>query len=405
MSADGSSMRNARRWAIRLLVVVLALELGLQVLSLVTRFGYGRTPGFWSGDSYRILCIGDSNTYGLYLPAADAWPAQLQRRLDAELGAGHAQVISLAFPGSPSSRLAENIHSMMRSFEPDLVIALAGMNDHLYGAFDGTGGPVSLADRARGWATRNLRLFRLFLDLTRPAADPGRIENPADRLFREQIERLPGQSRAERLVTLAALYTEIGIAVDTTAEGSPAIVHGERRANLADLAQHLDGRSTFEATRMVLEYVTKVGIPLTEIHVPGTAEYDGARFDLEPVPARVEVADSAGTIGRNFGFVRDAVEERGARFVLMTYLSDQHFYGPVNRELRQIAQDRELSLIDLEPAGRDACRDPGACGDLFFPDGHPTAEGYREVAEAVWESPQLRDALDAPSAGRDPASR
>jgi hypothetical protein len=76
---------------------------------------------------YRILCIGDSTTFGQYVEDHESWPAQLQALLDPD--ADQIEVINAGLIGATSFQgLAYLIH---RGFElePDLVIATYGFND------------------------------------------------------------------------------------------------------------------------------------------------------------------------------------------------------------------------------------------------------------------------------------
>jgi hypothetical protein len=63
-----------REWAGRLGLVVgsllgllLLLEIALQLGSLALRATGRELPAGWLTGGHRILCLGDSNTYGLYL--------------------------------------------------------------------------------------------------------------------------------------------------------------------------------------------------------------------------------------------------------------------------------------------------------------------------------------------------
>jgi lysophospholipase L1-like esterase len=80
--------------------------------------------------------------------------------------------------------------------------------------------------------------------------------------------------------------------------------------------------------------------------------------------------------------MRSAAGVRGVRFVLLTYASDLPFYRYPNKVIRQTAADLEVPLIDIGAQVRSRCAEV-PCDDLFFPDGHPTAAGYTQMAAMV----------------------
>ncbi|MBI5739592.1 MAG: hypothetical protein HZA16_02625 [Nitrospirae bacterium] len=83
------------------------------------------------GDKYRILCMGDSSTYGL--GASDAgkfsYPAQLQTILDRNISSRKCEVLNLGVPGINSSQLLNRFRSNILKYKPDLVIVMVGIND------------------------------------------------------------------------------------------------------------------------------------------------------------------------------------------------------------------------------------------------------------------------------------
>lgn len=62
-----------------LVVLLLACELLLQLGALVVHGQSRLVPAQWLTGNTRVLALGDSNTYGLYLKEEESWPAQLQQ--------------------------------------------------------------------------------------------------------------------------------------------------------------------------------------------------------------------------------------------------------------------------------------------------------------------------------------
>jgi lysophospholipase L1-like esterase len=79
-------------------------------------------------ETYRILAVGGSTTFGHGLSVDDAWPAQLQRILRAR---GHPQVevINLSAPGYYSLDSVVHLATRGLALQPDLIIDYDGLND------------------------------------------------------------------------------------------------------------------------------------------------------------------------------------------------------------------------------------------------------------------------------------
>ncbi len=112
-----------------LLVLMLALELLLQLAALVVRDQARLVPAQWLTGNTRILALGDSNTYGLYLEEKDAWPAQLERQWNAANAAYPVEVLNLGYPGTNSFRVLDNLPGLLDKLSPDIVLIMVGFND------------------------------------------------------------------------------------------------------------------------------------------------------------------------------------------------------------------------------------------------------------------------------------
>lgn len=237
------AVSRLRRLALNLLaalVGVLLIEAVLQVGALFlapTRLA----PDDWATpgeDGLRVLCIGDSNTYGLYLEPGEAWPRRLEEAWSSTDPDARVEVVNLAYPGTNSSQLRRDLPRMLDRVRPHLVLVLVGVNDFWTR-------PVALEDEVaqrRGvlaWVERNSRLYRLVWAVRRAFDAPeferapsaaealrGPIENPhriargpvVEQLryggeeFERKLERgrLPGdRTRSELEANLRALAAEI----------------------------------------------------------------------------------------------------------------------------------------------------------------------------------------------------
>lgn len=86
----------------------------------------------------RVLCLGDSVTFGWLIEQRQAYPAVLQELLAARVGP--VEVINAGVPGYSSYQMRRYLERDLLAFEPDAIVTYAGIND---------GGPALMSDRAR----------------------------------------------------------------------------------------------------------------------------------------------------------------------------------------------------------------------------------------------------------------
>ena len=122
-------MRYAAFLALYLLVGVLLLEGLLQLGAWVVGDRARHVEARWLTGHTRILALGDSNTYGLYLEAVDSWPMQLERSWNASHPKNPVELLNLGYPGTNSFRVRENLPAMLDKLAPDIVLIMVGFND------------------------------------------------------------------------------------------------------------------------------------------------------------------------------------------------------------------------------------------------------------------------------------
>lgn len=90
-----------------------------------------KSYNFKKSTTNRVLCIGDSSTYGI--GASDAikysYPSQLQRLLDEKAANKNFEVINLGVPGINSSQVLNRFRNNIKRYEPELIIVMVGIND------------------------------------------------------------------------------------------------------------------------------------------------------------------------------------------------------------------------------------------------------------------------------------
>jgi lysophospholipase L1-like esterase len=148
---------------IGLLLALLILEGGLQIGAFfLKRSKRGELPIAWVTGNLRVLCLGDSNTYGLWLDQREkeAYPQQLEALWNQRVKAPQLEVLNLGFPGTNSSRLVRDVPRLLETLRPDILILLVGVNDFWTVPF-----PLDEAQTTRppeGFLARHSLVYRLY---------------------------------------------------------------------------------------------------------------------------------------------------------------------------------------------------------------------------------------------------
>ncbi len=105
-------------------------------------------------DPYRILCVGDSITFGFGVDQGDSWPDQLARRLEERFPSRSFEVINAGVAGWSWLQGLRFLELRGLDLEPDVVVVGHGTNDQLF--------PAHITDEERllalgGWSERVIR--------------------------------------------------------------------------------------------------------------------------------------------------------------------------------------------------------------------------------------------------------
>jgi lysophospholipase L1-like esterase len=177
--------RLGRRLLGALLLVVL-LELALQAAAPLVQRAMSRHDEVAASDAaLSVLCVGDSNTYGLHLPQVFAYPAQLQARLAVRY-TRPVSVSNRGVPGQNSAQVAAALSQDLRDTHPDVVLVLAGIND--------TWNTDAESQGLSGLLGR-LRLVRLARVLLAGVTTEGRFEVRSDADGQIVVDRGRGEQR------------------------------------------------------------------------------------------------------------------------------------------------------------------------------------------------------------------
>ena len=141
-----------------LLLVLFLLEGLLQLGAWFVRGDPQEANSLGSTSHLRILCVGDSNTYGMWLDRSLAYPARLEAIWSQSRRTPRIEALNLGHPGNNSSRLLQNLPEMLAHLNPDWVIVMVGANDFWTA-------PVEIQEleaRSNVWAfLRRTRVYRL----------------------------------------------------------------------------------------------------------------------------------------------------------------------------------------------------------------------------------------------------
>lgn len=111
------------RAAVRVALLLVSLELSLALAaSLVERMELRAAP-----PSAAIVCVGDSNTFGVGAPPGRSYPDQLQELLAA--AGDPRRVANLGIPGLSTRQIVDRLEESCRGSSPECVVFLGGFND------------------------------------------------------------------------------------------------------------------------------------------------------------------------------------------------------------------------------------------------------------------------------------
>lgn len=149
--------------------ILFSTLLTLLLLEVVFRFaGWAILSRMDSGGErgeIKILCLGDSFTYGVGAKRENSYPMQLQRILEKKDGCS-AKVINRGIPGMNTSLIRENLEENLLKFNPDIVIVMAGVNNSWNQAgVSGITGERNLTDYIKEviYRLKTYKLARLFI--------------------------------------------------------------------------------------------------------------------------------------------------------------------------------------------------------------------------------------------------
>lgn len=156
---------------------LLLLELTLQAGGYINRhFMTNNQQDGWLTSSLRVVTMGDSNTYGLYLQPHESYPKQLEALWNAS-HTNSIEVINLGYPGANSSRIVANLESVIDHFHPDIILVMIGTNDSWTAPIAAAGSSLTGdSDNPLQWLKMHSRVYRLYCLVTRQSFSDAQLE-------------------------------------------------------------------------------------------------------------------------------------------------------------------------------------------------------------------------------------
>jgi len=236
--------------ALFVLVALTSAELLLQIASI---FAPDRTSSWRPEASNRIICVGDSHTWGTSIEREEAYPAQLLQFLEEEEPQVHS-VINLGLPGLSTTQLRHRVPDWLSRYQPDVMIIWAGVNN-AWNTAELEDSPNSLL----GWLDRQLirtRLYRLVrVRIHDRSLERYTAEERADRVWQIQSET-GGAPRydAEYTVTHEGVTEQIAHSSDGAADAGRIVPRA-----VADLRAIMDYAEAANVRVIFVSYPINLG--------------------------------------------------------------------------------------------------------------------------------------------------
>ncbi len=113
-----------------LLATWILLEIGLRIGASVVRVAADpEAVNGGGGDTVRVLALGDSWVAGSEAPPGQGFVDEVERGLADALGPHEVEVRNLGLPGANTAHVALTALDELKSFQPDLIMVLVGVNN------------------------------------------------------------------------------------------------------------------------------------------------------------------------------------------------------------------------------------------------------------------------------------
>lgn len=131
MFKDMSKVRTRLFFLLFVLIIFLFTEYSLRLAGIVYKNYRAKKQLIHKSDKneIRILCLGDSFTFGVGAPKGFSYPEQLQNLCNQGAGSKCA-VYNLGVPGTNSSKLYKQLEGFITTYQPNIAIVMTGINNN-----------------------------------------------------------------------------------------------------------------------------------------------------------------------------------------------------------------------------------------------------------------------------------
>lgn len=192
--------RRLGTFILGLVATVVLLEVALRIVGMIHFREVTARKGEVRKGDYKILCMGDSFTFGIGASEEGDYPCQLERLLNSKIGNRHFTIVNRGIGGYNTSQILNDFPAWEDEIKPDLVVVMAGgANAWNYWGYHAYKRGNSVLSRMQDQLYR-IRIFKLIKLLQKRFPD-------AIGLLKAKIKTSPGS--ADYNAGLGNIYTEL----------------------------------------------------------------------------------------------------------------------------------------------------------------------------------------------------
>ena len=182
-----------------LIAALLLVEIALRIIGMIHFKDATARKSEVRGSDYKILCLGDSFTFGIGASEGENYPRQLERLLNSKIKNRRFTVVNRGIGGHNTSQILNDFPAWEDEIKPDLVVVMAGgANTWNYWGYRSYKSGSSVLSRMHDQLYR-IRIFKLIKLLQNKIRDTiGRLAG---------IKASPGN--AGYYVGLGSIYAEL----------------------------------------------------------------------------------------------------------------------------------------------------------------------------------------------------
>lgn len=111
---------------IGIFIAIISIDISLGVLGYFYKGSYRANSTKLSSDTYKILCLGNSYTFGGGAPPGQSYPDHLQRIFDAKINNHRVKVINKGINNFNSANLLHKLEELIKEHRADFIILRSG---------------------------------------------------------------------------------------------------------------------------------------------------------------------------------------------------------------------------------------------------------------------------------------